>query len=447
MPYSFNPFTGNFDNTPTVPQVQGVYLPLSGGTITGGLSVEGDFEIGTATGTSTLYVSGKRVGINIELPNEELTVVGDVSATGVMYADGGNSNLWNNVYTSYSSASSNWQTTYNTVCALSAEWSAADEVLVAQVINADSVTLNRGDVVYTFGATGDVMSVKLASNTSDATSAATLGVINETIIPNGIGYVTVAGRMDKMSFPAPFADGDALWLGSTPGTFTRVKPVAPQHGVYLGVIERANNGNGIAYIKVQNGYELNEIHDVLIQSVSAGQILRRNGSNTLWQNVNDAQNWESTYSTVSSLSSGWLTTNYLSTNNVLISSVTILDQVSAAGNVFIDGDLVSVKSIFAGSLTAATVLYVDSNSKVGINTELPNNELTVIGNVSATNVVYASGGNSTLWNETYTNVSSNSATYVKTVETTTPGISAVTTIVAVSALPLTQQPGTLYILV
>jgi hypothetical protein len=51
------------------------------------------------------------------------------------------------------------------------------------------------------------------------------------------------------------------------------------------------------------------------------------------------------------------------------------------------------------------------------------------------------------WQSTYNTFQSTSATYVKTVETTTPGTSAVTTIVAVSALPLTQQPGTLYILI
>jgi hypothetical protein len=358
MAYTFNPFTGTFDNAPSTLKGDSAYstlcaisgdlvnyeylhegfLPLSGGTLTGSLSslssiyVDGEFQAGSGS-IATLYISGTAVGVNTETPNKELTVAGDVSATGVVYADGGNSVLWNDVYTSYSTASStfltsetdsqtlsfdettkdlsisngntvslsalvdasaidtgvreltaNWESTYNTVSALSAEWSAADEVMVAQVTNADSVTLNRGDVVYTFGATGDVMSVKLASNSSETTSSKTLGVINETIIPNGIGYATVAGRITKMSFPAPFVEGDALWLGSTPGTFTRVKPVAPEHGVYLGVVERANNGNGIAYIKVQNGYELNEIHDVLITSPQAKDLLQRNSSNTLWVN-------------------------------------------------------------------------------------------------------------------------------------------------------------------
>lgn len=161
------------------------------------------------------------------------------------------------------------------------------ETLYANIHNADSVTLNRGDVVYSFGATGDTMSVKRASNSSEATSSKTLGFVNETIAPGARGTATVAGRMDKLAFGTPFADGDQLWLDATLGQYTRVKPIAPNHSVYLGVVERANLGNGLAYIKVQNGYELNEIHDVLITTPLSGQIIRRNGANTLWENTND----------------------------------------------------------------------------------------------------------------------------------------------------------------
>jgi len=179
----------------------------------------------------------------------------------------------------------NWENTYTTVLANSATWSSplSSEVLLAQISNADSVTLNRGDVVYTFGATGFVMSVKKASNTSEATSSKTLGIVNDTIVPNGIGYATIAGRIDKLNLGA-FNEGDALWLDSTAGNFTNVKAVAPNHLVYLGVVERANNGNGIAYIKVQNGYELNEIHDILITNPQAKDLLQRNSANTLWVN-------------------------------------------------------------------------------------------------------------------------------------------------------------------
>ena len=215
---------------------------------------------------------------------------------------------WESTYTTVYSNSANWQGLYTTVQTNSSTWvnGISAQVIFARVFNADSVTMNKGDVVYTFGATGDVMSVKLASNVSEATSSKTLGFVNETIATGGIGYVVIAGQIDKMSFPNPFQEGDALWLGETAGTFTRVKPTAPNHLVYLGVVERANNGNGLAYVKVQNGYELDELHDVSITNVSAGDVLQRNATNTLWVNTPlSADKWNSVYSNVQTNSATW----------------------------------------------------------------------------------------------------------------------------------------------
>ena len=335
MAYSFNPFIGNFDSSSITPTLS--------------------FDEGTK---------------NLSILNSNTVSLSSLVDSNAI--DTGVRNL-----------TANWESTYTTVSSNSAAWNAADEVLVAQVTNADSVTLNRGDVVYSFGATGSVMSVKLASNSAESTSSKTLGIINETIIPNGIGYATVAGRMDKMVFPHPFVDGDALWLGSTAGTFTRVKPTSPNHLVYLGVVERANNGNGLAYIKVQNGYELDELHDVLISSLSAGDVLQRNSTNTLWINAPlSADKWNSTYTTVQSNSA--TTWNYLGT------------------------DLKNLSSNWESTYTTVS-------------------------------------SNSANWGSVYSTIRSTSATFVKTVETTTPGISAVTNIVAVSALPVSPNPNTLYI--
>jgi hypothetical protein len=159
------------------------------------------------------------------------------------------------------------------------------EDLHVRVSNAEATTLNKGEVVYLFGATGNRASVKRASNTSDLTSAKTLGIVAESIGANQTGFVITQGVIDGLSLGAPYADGDILWLGSTAGTFTRTKPVQPNHLVFIGVIERANAGNGQIYVKPQNGYELNEIHDVLISSPANGQLLIRDETAGLWENA------------------------------------------------------------------------------------------------------------------------------------------------------------------
>lgn len=159
------------------------------------------------------------------------------------------------------------------------------EDLHVRVSNAEATTLNKGEVVYLFGATGNRASVKRASNTSDLTSAKTLGIVAESIGASQTGFVITQGVIDGLSLGAPYADGDILWLGSTAGTFTRTKPVQPNHLVFIGVIERANAGNGQIYVKPQNGYELDELHDVLVTSPANGQLLIRDETAGVWENA------------------------------------------------------------------------------------------------------------------------------------------------------------------
>ena len=162
---------------------------------------------------------------------------------------------------------------------------ALGEQLYARVRNAEATSLVAGEVVYLFGASGNRATVKRASNAGDPTSSKTLGIVAETIAANQVGYVITQGVIGKMNLGSPYVDGDVLWLGSTPGTFTRVKPTQPNHLVFIGVVERANAGNGQIYVKPQNGYELNEIHDVLITSPVSGDVLNWDSSTSLWKNV------------------------------------------------------------------------------------------------------------------------------------------------------------------
>lgn len=158
-----------------------------------------------------------------------------------------------------------------------------NEDIVCYVTNAEATTLNVGEVVYLYGAQGDRPTVKRASNTSDATSAKTFGFVAESIAANQTGFVTIRGTVRKVNTSA-FNPGDPLYLGSTAGTFTNVKPSAPNHLVYLGVVERANAGNGQIQVVVQNGYELEELHNVSIVSATNGQTLFYNSSTGLWEN-------------------------------------------------------------------------------------------------------------------------------------------------------------------
>jgi hypothetical protein len=156
------------------------------------------------------------------------------------------------------------------------------QTLYAYATNAESVTITKGQPVYMFAAQGDRVSVKLAYNTGDATSAKTLGVCAENIAAGQAGMILCQGVQDGLDMSA-YNPGDTLYLGATAGSLTSTKPYAPNHLVYIGVVERANAGNGRLYVRVQNGYELDELHNVSAQSPSNGQVLIYNASTSLWE--------------------------------------------------------------------------------------------------------------------------------------------------------------------
>ena len=156
-------------------------------------------------------------------------------------------------------------------------------VVKAYVTNAEAVTITKGQVVYIFGASGDRAAVKLAKNTSDTFSSKTLGIVRADIAAGAAGWVTTQGQVSGINLGA-YTAGDVLWLDSVPGAFTNVRPQAPYHGVFVGVVERANAGNGLIYVKPQNGVELEELHDVKLTSSSNNQVLAYTASTGIWEN-------------------------------------------------------------------------------------------------------------------------------------------------------------------
>lgn len=135
--------------------------------------------------------------------------------------------------------------------------------ILAYVSNDEGATISKGQAVYAYQASGDRMSVKLARADQDATSAKTIGLVYDTTIGVGAsGYIIIQGVIEGVN-TGSFSAGNTLYLsGSTFGGLTATKPSAPTHLVYVGIVERANPGNGQIYVRTQNGYELDEIHDV-----------------------------------------------------------------------------------------------------------------------------------------------------------------------------------------
>ena len=151
------------------------------------------------------------------------------------------------------------------------------------VRNTSGVPIPKGAAVYQTGSSGTTLTVALADASAEATAAQTLGLAQEAIAHNANGYVVAVGLLDGIS-TATLTEGQIVWLSETAGEGTTTRPTQPAHGVVLGYcVKQAAGTAGILYVKIDNGLEIEELHDVLISGATTGQVLRL-ASDGLWKN-------------------------------------------------------------------------------------------------------------------------------------------------------------------
>ena len=208
--------------------------------------------------------------------------------------------------------------------------------ILLPVRNNTGATLTKGTAVYINGALGQNPTVTKAIATSDATSAQTLGLVSADLPNNTVGNVTLIGSLDDVNTSA-YTDGQQLYLSpTTAGTLTATKPYAPNHLVYIAVVEHAHPTHGKLFVKVQNGYEMDELHDVSAQNPANNDGLFYNTTSGLWEKKSIATALGYTPASTSgpTFSNGITVNN--GDNQVQIAFDGNLEIVRAAGNPYID---------------------------------------------------------------------------------------------------------------
>ncbi len=174
--------------------------------------------------------------------------------------------------------------------------------LVARVVNkvTPNTTLTKAayQVVKVSGAQGQRLAIDLAQANNDNNSADTLGVVTETIATNQEGFIITVGQLEGVNTTGSlqgetWADGNVLYLSpTTPGAITNVKPTgATGHIVVIGYVEYSHAINGKIYVKIMNGWELDELHNVYINpgTLANNDALIYESSTQLWKNKTIAQ--------------------------------------------------------------------------------------------------------------------------------------------------------------
>lgn len=154
---------------------------------------------------------------------------------------------------------------------------------VALVYNGTGSTIANGSVVAVSGAQGQRPSVVLADASGESSSAPTFGIATESIANGAEGFVCTFGLVRGLN-TSGFTAGSPIYLSTTAGQFTATRPSAPDHTVFLGWVIKVNASSGEVFVNINNGWELDELHNVLITDPQNGQVLAYNSSTGVWEN-------------------------------------------------------------------------------------------------------------------------------------------------------------------
>jgi hypothetical protein len=200
-----------------------------------------------------------------------------LSGTGVVKSTAGTISYINGVATQYIDGTGSLQTFPSII--------GTANNLTREVYNETGATLVKGTVIYINGGHGNLPTIAKALATSDSTSAQTYGVVQNDISDQSNGYIVVIGDLFDMP-TSGYLEGTQLYLsGTTAGEFTSTKQYAPIHLVYVGIVTRSHPTQGVIAVKIQNGYEMDELHDVSAQNPSNNDILQFKTATNLWTKV------------------------------------------------------------------------------------------------------------------------------------------------------------------
>lgn len=243
------------------------------------------------------------------------------------------------------------------------------------VKHADNSGLTNGSVVYIVGSDGNHKTVRLAKADSEATSSNTFGIMTESATGGDKAFCTTFGLVRDIN-TSSLTEGSAVYLSpSVAGGITSTKPIAPNHTVLIGFCVRSHSTNGSIFVNINNGYELDELHDVLIDTKTNKDLLSYESVSGLWKNKTFADLGLATVDAFWSISG-----NNIATTGI-IGSTTAQDVVFKANNQnrftmyanaglaihsdIVFEDIVTLESsVNISALTASQILALDASKNI-----------------------------------------------------------------------------------
>ena len=259
-----------------------------------------------------------------------------------------------------------------------------NQAVMKLVRNNTGSTIAKGKVVRITGSLGDNLTVALADATDESTSSSTIGITAESIADSADGFIITQGVLTNLTgIDTPFVNGDLLWLSETAGEFTRTRPTAPAHGVVVGWVMSTSAGSaGRIYVKIDNGYELNELHNVSIPSTPADKdLLAWDNSTGVWKNMTKTTAGFGTLATLNTVGTSEITalavtnpklannsitpvklSNQSTTNSLVgFDDTGVGDYYTAGSGIVIDGSTMTISATASGGAPVGATYIVQTS--------------------------------------------------------------------------------------
>ena len=148
------------------------------------------------------------------------------------------------------------------------EWTVASPPVLIDGHNQTGSTLTKGTPVYVAGTHNSGKPLLAAADADGAGTYPAIGLLHEDVANGVDGHVMLSGILANIDTSA-YSAGDALYLSTTPGGLTNVRPVAATEKVQkVGVVTRVHATAGS--VLIIGAGRTNDINNELVALIGAG---------------------------------------------------------------------------------------------------------------------------------------------------------------------------------
>jgi hypothetical protein len=151
--------------------------------------------------------------------------------------------------------------------------------------NSTGSTILNGTPVKVVGSQGQRPKIDLASShihTDISQDSEILGISTHDILNNVDGFITTFGLVGGLN-TSSYTEGDVIYVSSTPGLLTNIKPDPPYDVIKIGVVINSHANQGKIFVNILPPIHFHDLSGVSDSSVYNNSVWLFNADNSIWE--------------------------------------------------------------------------------------------------------------------------------------------------------------------